>query len=96
MRNPEICKIQKSKLYTLNLICYTFGIQHFSGGGTAMLFSDVRVKDIDWIVHFAPQSPQFTSRNRKNHIIGIKLSGAAEHLFSDRSFIFSTRAKTIL
>ena len=51
-----------------------------------MLFSDVRVKDIDWIVHFAPQSPQFTSRNRKNHIIGIKLSGAAEHLFSDRSF----------
>ncbi len=51
-----------------------------------MLFSGVRVKDIDWIVHYTPQISQFVSRNRKNHIIGIKLSGAAEHHFSDRSF----------
>ena len=51
-----------------------------------MLFSGVRVKDIDWIVHFTPQISQFVSRNRKNHIIGIKLSGVAEHHFSDRSF----------
>ena len=51
-----------------------------------MLFSDIRVRGIDCILRFTPQSNQFVSKNRSNCIIGIKLSGAAVHDFADRSF----------
>lgn len=54
-----------------------------------MLFSDIRVKDINAILHFTPQSMRFASKKRNDHIIGIQISGAARHFFADREFTLS-------
>ena len=44
-----------------------------------MIFSDMRVKDINGVLHYTPQVVKFTAKNRHDHIIGIQLSGNAEH-----------------
>ena len=54
-----------------------------------MIFSDIRVQDIGCVLHFTPQAVKFTTKNRKHHIIGIQLSGNAEHYFQDRHFNLS-------
>ena len=51
-----------------------------------MIFSDVRIKDIKSVVHYVPQITKFSSKKRNFHIIGIQLSGNAEHIFDDRQF----------
>lgn len=51
-----------------------------------MIFSDIRVKDINAILHYSPQVVKFTAKNRYDHIIGIQLSGNAEHFFADHRF----------
>ena len=51
-----------------------------------MLFSDMRVKDINGVLHYTPQVMKFTAKNRHDHIIGIQLSGNAEHFFADHKF----------
>lgn len=51
-----------------------------------MVFSNLTLSGIDNILHFTAQSMRFSSFKRKNHIIGIQLSGSALHRFSDRSF----------
>ncbi len=51
-----------------------------------MIFSKLRVKDIKAVVHYTPQTTKFTAKNRNYHIIGIQLSGNAEHFFNDRQF----------
>ena len=55
-----------------------------------MPFSDVRIKNIDLTVRYTPQSMGFSAKNRRNHIIGIQLSGSAWHYFSDRSFLLES------
>ena len=51
-----------------------------------MIFSDIRVKDINGVPHYTPQVMKFTAKNRHDHIIGIQLSGNAEHFFADHRF----------
>lgn len=51
-----------------------------------MIFSDIRVKDINSILHYTPQVMKFTTENRQDHIIGIQLSGDAKHSFADHQF----------
>ena len=51
-----------------------------------MLFSDVRIKELEYVVRYNTQKPRWQATQRKNHIIGIKLSGRAEHIFADRRF----------
>ncbi len=54
-----------------------------------MIFSEIRVKDIDCVLHFTPTVMKFTAQNRRNHIIGIQLSGSAAHYFEDHEFNLS-------
>ena len=49
-----------------------------------MLFSDARIKEIEYVVRYQSAKPRWTATDRKNHIIGIKLSGSADHIFADR------------
>lgn len=50
-----------------------------------MPFKDMRVKEIDYIIHHTPTVMKFSANNRPNHIIGIQLSGKGEHYFKDRN-----------
>ena len=52
-----------------------------------MIFSDVRIADIKSVIHYTPQTTKFSAKNRNCHIIGIQLSGNAEHFFADRKFL---------
>lgn len=52
-----------------------------------MIFSDMRVKDINGVLHHTPQVVRFNVKNRHDHIIGIQLSGNAEHFFADHKFV---------
>ncbi len=52
-----------------------------------MIFSDVRIKKVDCVVHYASNKSHWSAKNRKNHIIGLKLKGSAEHIFADRRFL---------
>lgn len=51
-----------------------------------MIFSDIRVKDIHTIIHYTPKTMRFAAKNRKDHIIGIQLTGKAAHYFADHQF----------
>lgn len=51
-----------------------------------MIFSDIRVKEISAILHFTPKLMRFTAKDRNEHIIGIQLTGKAQHFFKDRRF----------
>jgi AraC-like DNA-binding protein len=55
-----------------------------------MLFSNVHIKTIDCVVKYSARKNRWTAQNRKNHILGIKLSGNAEHIFSDHRFAMKT------
>ncbi len=54
-----------------------------------MLFSNIRVKDINAVLHYTPQTMKFNAKNRKDHIIGVQLSGIANHYFEDHQFTLS-------
>jgi len=51
------------------------------------MFSDIRIKNIEYIIQYSPQTMNFVAHDRKNHIIGIQLSGSAEHIFEDHHFV---------
>ncbi|MBR5869258.1 MAG: helix-turn-helix transcriptional regulator, partial [Clostridia bacterium] len=51
-----------------------------------MIFSNVTLSGIDNVLHFTAQSMRFSSYKRRNHIIGLQLSGSALHRFPDRNF----------
>ena len=50
-----------------------------------MIFSNVRLKSIEFAVRFTPRSRCFSSHTHP-HIIGIQLSGTYKHTFTDRHF----------
>lgn len=52
-----------------------------------MIFSDLRIKRIDCILHYTPKNLSFSNQNRTNHIIGIQLSGKALQRFRDHEFL---------
>ncbi len=51
-----------------------------------MDFENIRIKDIDLFVRYTPRKKQSIARNRTNHIIGVKLSGADYHDFGYQTF----------
>ena len=61
-----------------------------------MIFSDMRVKDINGVLHYTPQVVRFTVKNRHDHIIGIQLSGNAEHFLRITSLCWMKTASIFL
>ena len=55
-----------------------------------MEFKNLKLKNIDCVVKFTPQSNKFSSINRVNHIIGIQLTGSAMHYLKDRKVILDS------
>ncbi len=51
-----------------------------------MEFKDLKIKNIDFTIRYTPTKTEFISRNKPCHIIGLQLSGSAEHRFKDRTF----------
>lgn len=51
-----------------------------------MLFSDVRIQEIEYVVRYNAHKTRWNATRRKNHIIGINLSGSADHIFADHRF----------
>lgn len=51
-----------------------------------MPFSEIRVQDISFTIRFTNSLKHFESVNKREHIIGLQLSGSALHTFADRSF----------
>lgn len=54
-----------------------------------MTFENLRIKDVQSILHYTPKNRKWSARNRKNHIIGISLSGSSHHSFQNQSFVLS-------
>ena len=54
-----------------------------------MNFTDFKVKEILGVVHYSPKTQKWTAKNRKEHIVGIQLSGSAIHIFANRKFTIS-------
>lgn len=54
-----------------------------------MIFDHLRIKDVDAILRYTPTIKKWRAKNRKNHFIGIQLSGAAHHSFESQSFVLS-------
>lgn len=51
-----------------------------------MTLENLKVKSIEFSVRYKAPQREFVSRNKTSHIIGLKLSGDAEHRFADKSF----------
>ena len=54
-----------------------------------MKFTDFKVKEVVGVVHYSPKIKSWTARNRKEHIVGIQLSGSAIHTFANQKFTIS-------
>lgn len=54
-----------------------------------MTFETLRIKDVHSILHYTPNIKKWSARNRKNHFIGIAISGSALHRFQNQSFVLS-------
>ena len=57
-----------------------------------MNFENLKIKEIDTIVKYTPETNSFTNQNRTNHIIGIQLSGKAMHKFKTGEMILGSPA----
>ena len=57
-----------------------------------MNFENLKIKEIDTIVKYTPETNSFTSKNRTNHIIGIQLYGKAMHKFKNGEMILGSPA----
>lgn len=51
-----------------------------------MKFENLKIKNIEHTIRFTPAHTEFSSKNKKSHIVGIQKSGIAEHYFEDRKF----------
>ncbi len=54
-----------------------------------MNFSELRVKDIHSVVLYNTNMMHWTAKDRKNHIVGIKLEGSAMHDLEYKKFVLS-------
>ena len=54
-----------------------------------MSFQDLHIKDVRGIVKYCPNIKKWSAYNRKEHIIGIQLSGSALHKFENSHFVIS-------
>lgn len=51
-----------------------------------MDFNHFHAKEIKGVVRYSPQTSHWRTENRKEHIVGIKLSGKAIHTFASQTF----------
>lgn len=54
-----------------------------------MVFENLRIKDVHSILHYTPNIRKWRAESRKNHFLGITLSGSAHHSFESQSFVLS-------
>lgn len=54
--------------------------------GADMKFENLKLKEIDFVVKYTSSLNFWNAKNRKNHIIGIALTGDELHNFGDRQF----------
>ncbi len=54
-----------------------------------MDFEHIRVKEICNVLRYTPTSRHWVAKNRKNHIVGIQLSGEASHDLGYQKFVLS-------
>lgn len=54
-----------------------------------MDFANLHVKDIHCVIPYKTSKTHWVTCNRKDHIIGVKLAGAARHTFSNQEFVLS-------
>ena len=54
-----------------------------------MDFENLRIKDVSTVLHFDGDLKRWDAKNRKFHIIGLKLSGSAFHELGYKSFTLS-------
>ena len=55
-----------------------------------MNFETLRVKNVCGVLRYRPTVAHWTNCRRKNHFIGIKLSGSALHTMEKKSFVMSS------
>jgi AraC-like DNA-binding protein len=55
-----------------------------------MDFSKLRIKEIKSVIVYSTTLKRWETKNRKDHIIGIKLKGIALHSFENQSFVMQT------
>ena len=54
-----------------------------------MLFEELRIKEVCSALHYTPNIKKWSAKDRKDHFVGIMLSGAAHHSFANQSFVLS-------
>lgn len=54
-----------------------------------MNFSNLKLKNIEYLIKYKPNSLRWACTNRKNHIIGVQLHGKADHDFKYQKFTMS-------
>ncbi len=54
-----------------------------------MAFEDLRIKDVRSILHYRPNIKRWSAKNRRDHIIGVQLSGLSVHDFGYKKFVLS-------
>lgn len=54
-----------------------------------MEFQNLRIEKITHVLSYRPDRMHWFSRNRKDHIVGIQLSGAAMHTMGERKLLLS-------
>ena len=54
-----------------------------------MKLNNIRIKDVISVIKYRPTIAEWTAFNRRNHIIGIKISGSALHIMDKKSFVMS-------
>ena len=54
-----------------------------------MDFENMRINKVRAILHYTPNIKKWHARDRKDHIIGIQLSGSAHHKFDHQEFVLS-------
>lgn len=54
-----------------------------------MNFDNLKIKNIEYTIRFAPSHTKIKSKNKKCHIIGMQLTGTADHYFDNRKYTIS-------
>lgn len=54
-----------------------------------MSFNEIHIKDVCGVIRYRPNIKRWLAHDRKEHIIGIQLSGSALHKFDNKHFIIS-------
>ena len=54
-----------------------------------MAFEDIRIKDVGAVLHYRPNIRRWRAEGRREHIIGVQLSGSATHDFGYKKFVLS-------